>query len=186
MFASIVDEIVGAVAAGDLAVERLEEAAARIAALKEWLAGGAPLDAAVEAAACGGDVALRAVRAIGDVRLDGAPHVVVEQRTDIAAGLRPTPVVAALALHAPATTSMPVGGVEEVAAALAPANGRPVVLVTDRLAGEAVLRATRSLRPDAVVVDIGPVRDSVAGSCGERVRQQAATAVAVAELLFPN
>ena len=186
VFVSIGDEIVGAVAAGDLAVERLEESAARIAALKEWLAGGAPLDAAVEAATCGGDVALRAVRAIGDVRLDGAPHVVVEQRTDIAAGLRPTPVVAALALHAPATTSMPAGGVEEVAAALAPANGRPVVLVTDRLAGEAVLRATRSLRPDAVVVDTGPVRDSVAGPAVSALGNSRAAAVAVAALLLPG
>ena len=54
-----------------------------------------------EAEAFAGDIARRAVQAVGDVRLDGPPHVVVEQRTDIAAGLRPSPIVAALVARAP-------------------------------------------------------------------------------------
>jgi beta-N-acetylhexosaminidase len=184
VFVAISDEIVQAVAAGELALERLEEAAARIAALQEWLASAAPLATGAEAE-FGGEIARRAVRAVGDVRLDGPPHVVVEQRTDIAAGLRPSPIVAALTARAPSTTSVPVSGVDEVAAALEPAIGRPVVLVTDRLAGGAVLQAIRALRADAVVVDIGPVRDGVAGAAVSALGNSAATAVAVAELLFP-
>ena len=94
--------------------------------------------------------------------------------------------MAALTARAPATTSVPVQGVDEVAAALEPAVGRPVVLVTDRLAGDAVLEAIRALRPDAVVVDIGPARDWVAGPAVSALGNSAATAGAVAELLFPN
>ena len=183
---SIRDEVIGAVAAGELGVERLEEAAGRIAALREWLASAVPRATGAEATEFGGEVARRAVRAIGDVLLDGPPHVVVEQRTDIAAGLRPSPIVAALTARSPATTSMPVQGVDEVAAALEPAVGRPVVLVTDRLAGDAVLQAIRALRPDTVVVDIGPARDWVAEPAVSALGNSAATAGVVAELLFAN
>ena len=49
VFGSIRDEIIGAMAAGELAVERVEEAAARIAALKEWLASAVPRAADAEA-----------------------------------------------------------------------------------------------------------------------------------------
>jgi beta-N-acetylhexosaminidase len=186
VLASIGDEIVRAVAAGELAVERLEEAAARVAALKEWLAGAAPLAPVVEAETIAGDVARRAVRTVGDVRLDGAPHVVIEQRTDIAAGSRQSPIVAALMARASATTSASVAGPDEVAAALEPAIGRSVVLVTDRLAGDAVLEAIRVVRPDTLVVDTGPAGGSVAGPAVLARGNGAATAIAVAELLFPN
>jgi hypothetical protein len=133
----------------------------------------------------GADVARRAVRVVGDVRLDGPPHVVVEQRTDIAAGIRPSPIIAALTARAPTTTSVTVSGADEVAAALGPV-GRPVVLVTDRLAGDAVLEAIRTLRSDAVVVDIGPTLRPVGGPAVISHGNGAATAIAVAELLFAN
>jgi beta-N-acetylhexosaminidase len=188
VFLAIVDEIVRAVAAEELPPVRLEEAAARVGALKEWLASAAPLPRApgVEADTFGGDVARRAVRGVGEIRLDAPPHVVVEQRTDIAAGVRPTPIVAALTARAPATTSAAVSGVDEVTAALEPAIGRHVVLVTDRLAGDAVLETIRALRPDTVVIDIGPASDHVAGPAVMAHGNGAATASAVAELLFPN
>ncbi len=186
VFVAIVDEIVRAVAAGELAVERLEEAAARIAGLKERLANAAPLAPDADAAGLGADIARRAVQAVGDVRLDGPPHVVVEQRTDIAAGLRPSPIVAALVVRAPGTTSVSVRTVDEVAAALEPAIGQPVVLVTDRLAGDEVLQALRGLRPDTVVVDTGVVGDGAAGPAVRVFGNSAATAAAATELLFPN
>jgi beta-N-acetylhexosaminidase len=185
VFVSIGDEIVRAVTAGELDMVRLEEAAARVSALKEWFGSAVPVEADPAAETFGGDVARRAVRAVGDVRLNGPPHVVVEQRTDIAAGLRPSPIVAALAARAAATTSAPVSGVDDVAAALEPAIGRPVVFVTDRLAGDAVLEAIRAVRPDALVVDTGPARDGVAGPAVLALGNGAVTAIAVAELLFP-
>ena len=87
--------------------------------------------------------------------------------------------------RAAGTTSVPVGGVDEVTAALEPAIGRPVVLVTDRLAGEAVVVAVRAVRADVVVVDTGPVRDGVAGPAVIALGNSKATARTVAELLLP-
>jgi beta-N-acetylhexosaminidase len=185
-FVAIGDEIVRAVAAGELAVERLEQAAARVAALKEWLAGAAPLTPVVDSGVFGADIARRAIRAVGDVTLDGPPHVVVEQHTDIAAGRHQSPIVAALTARAPATTSVSVGAVDDVAAALEAAGDRPVVLVTDRLSGNAVIDVIRAVRPDALVVDIGPARAGVAGPVVMANGNAAATAIAVAELLFAN
>jgi hypothetical protein len=79
-----------------------------------------------------------------------------------------------------------VSGVDEVSAALGPAIGRPVVIVTDRLAGDAVLEAVRTLRQDTLVVDIGPALRPVAGPAVIAHGNGAATAIAVAELLFAN
>jgi hypothetical protein len=157
-----------------------------VTALREWLAGAAPLAPVVVIETFGIDVARRAVRVVGDVRLDGPPHVVVEQRTDIAAGLRQSPIVDAVAARVPATTSAVVSGVDEVAAALESAADRPVVLVTDRLAGDAVLEVIRTLRSDTLVVDIGSTLRPVAGPAVIAHGNDAASATAVAELLFPN
>jgi hypothetical protein len=68
--------------------------------------------------------------------------------------------------------------------AVTAATGRPVVFVTDRLAGDAILAAIRTLRPDAVVIDTGPARSGVVGPAVMAHGSGAATAAAVAELLF--
>ncbi len=185
VFAEVSEEVLTAISDGHLTRARVEEAAARVDALKAWLASAVPV-ADPGAQSFAGDVARRAVRTVGDVRLDGAPHVVLERRTDIAAGSRPSPIVATLTALAPRTTSASVGGADEVAAALEPATGRPVVLVTDRLAGDAVLEAIRGVRPDAVVVDVGPARPVVAGPAVMVFGNSAVTAAAIGELLFPN
>jgi hypothetical protein len=104
-------------------------------------------------------VAGRSARAVGDVRLAAAPHIIVELRTDIAAGRLPSPLVAALSSRDAATSASFVATADEVGPAIAQAAGRPLVLVTDGLAGDAVVAAVRAVRPDTVVVDVGPATE---------------------------
>ena len=69
VFAAIGEEIVRGVAAGQLTVERLEQAASRVAALRAWLATAPSVAADAEAESFAGDLARRAVQVVGDVRL---------------------------------------------------------------------------------------------------------------------
>jgi beta-N-acetylhexosaminidase len=157
VFDEVRRHIEGAVADGSLPVARVEEAAGRAAALATTAADPEATTTVPEDASAFGDhVAARVVRAVGEVRLAAAPHVLVEQRHDIAAGRLPSPVAAAVAARSAAATSVTVQAAAEVAAAIAAAGDRPVVLVTDGLAGSAVLTAVRAERRDAVVVHTGP------------------------------
>jgi beta-N-acetylhexosaminidase len=79
----VVDAVVAAVEQGRLSVERLEQAAARVDALRAWLReepAGVVEDA--------GDVAARAVTRRGDVRVDGPRVVDLGGAVNIAAGAR--------------------------------------------------------------------------------------------------
>jgi beta-N-acetylhexosaminidase len=160
VFAAVCDAITAAVDAGSLEVARLEQAAERIDELDAWLAaaGNSTEPVGHEDLALGLDAARRTVRAVGEVTLHAAPCVVVEQRTEIAAGRLSSPVVAALVARAPATVSVAVRSASAVADIPELASARPLVVVTDGLAGDAVVRTVRGSRPDAVVVNVGPQR----------------------------
>lgn len=130
---SVCRAIVGAVESGRLPLERLDDAAARIASLAEW---AMPHPAAVRPAV-GLDAARRALRVEGDVRVEGSAQVVE---------LLPAPNMAA----GPAEHSLAelVGG----------PSGRLVVVLRDAHRYEwARERAEELLRehPDAIVVETG-------------------------------
>jgi beta-N-acetylhexosaminidase len=127
------------------------------------------------------------VRVDGVRRLSAAPVVLVEHRVDIAAGRHRNWIAAELAARASETEAYDVAGPNDLAAARKAWSdgGRPVVLVSDGLAGDAVRRAVRAERPDAVVVHTGPDGSGAADS--PMVRTFGAgrvNAVAVAELLL--
>jgi beta-N-acetylhexosaminidase len=189
VLADVRQHVLDAVGDGSLPLARLEEAAARVDALTTWLGeprGGVDARVGADARALAVDVARQVVRAAGDVALGAAPHVVVEQRTDVAAGKLASPIVAALAARAPATTSAAVAGADGVGAALRGTAERPLVVVTDGLAGDAVWREVRRHRPDAVAVNVGPP-GGAAGRLGpprvDAYGNSAVLATAVAELL---
>lgn len=160
---SVRRDVLAAIANDELPVARLEEAAGRVDALRAWLAsegsrtvvGGEPA-ATTAAEAIGRDVAARAVHAVGQVRLAAAPHVVVEQRTDIAAGRVASPLVAELGERGQSITTEAVSAAHQVLMLDVP--DRPVIVVSDGLAGDDVVDAVRAKRPDAVVVHTGPAR----------------------------
>jgi beta-N-acetylhexosaminidase len=190
--ADVRGHVMRAIEDGSLPLARLEEAASRVTALATWLGerdGRTDHQVVAEARAVAGEVARRAVRSGGEVALHAAPHVVVEQRTDIAAGRLASPIVAALVARVQATTATSLGNTGEVAAAVEQAAGRPLVLVTDGLAGDAVWREVRRLRPDAVVVNVGPpggVADRIEAPRIDAFGHGAATATAVADLLLSD
>jgi beta-N-acetylhexosaminidase len=163
VFGQVRDHVASAITDGTLMSARVEQAAARVRALARWLATtrqefGPPDRARVEAARLAARrAAADVLRPVGDVRLAGAPHLVIEQQhTNIAAGRPVSPLVAALSSRHPATTYSSVATVSDVPVALRAAAGRPIVVVTDGLCGNAVVDAVRGQRRDAVVVDVGP------------------------------
>ena len=162
VFAGVRRDILAAVEDGTLDVARLEQAAERVAALAAWLAAAQtsvePLadSALLVATALGRDVATRTVNAVGDVRLATAPCVMVEQRPNIATGRLLSPVVAALTARAPDTVSVTARSPADESVAAAIASDRPLVVVSDGLAGDALVAHVRAARPDAVVVAVGP------------------------------
>ncbi|MFY9914391.1 MAG: glycoside hydrolase family 3 N-terminal domain-containing protein [Nocardioidaceae bacterium] len=162
------DEVVAAVVAavddGRLPIDRLEEAATRVADLTGWLAVQQPQPSARAAddSRLGRDVARRALLVRGDVALREAAPLVVEvsEGYGMAAGCRGRDVGEALVRRDPSTYRIDVDGPEAMREALAVAGavGREVVV----LAGQPRSAHTRRLldealaaRPDAVMVYTG-------------------------------
>jgi beta-N-acetylhexosaminidase len=148
---AIAAELVAGVRDGRVAEERLVEAAARVESVGRW----APVQHSDEAAAAR-DVARRALRISGDIRL-GAPPVVVElvPPPTIAAGPVPFRLGDALRARLPDTQVVTV----EAGAPLPALDGRPLVLAL-RDAGryewqQETAEALLARRPDAVVVEAG-------------------------------
>ncbi|MFC6881067.1 MULTISPECIES: glycoside hydrolase family 3 protein [Actinomadura] len=146
--------IVAAVREGRLPRERLADAAARTAALKQWLSGDTT--ASVDRAA-GLEAARRAVRVSGTLPgWNGTPPLVVELESvgNIAVG--PTPW--GLGPWAPDSVRAE-GLAEESGSLLERATGRGLVIVlrdAHRHAGQRALTgALLTARPDAVVVEMG-------------------------------
>ncbi len=179
-----IDAIVAAVDAGELAAARVAEAAARTRALaraRQPLPAGevaspdrpdeAPADAL---ARVGAQAADRAVRVSGALpaRVVGAHVVELDRPANIAAGPGPWGVAGPLAELDPAVTATRVaeGDGDAIAAALAAARHRPLVVVVrdpDRRPAQAAALATLlAARPDAVVVDMGWPSDPTAGPSG--------------------
>ncbi|MFI0859427.1 glycoside hydrolase family 3 protein [Streptomyces smyrnaeus] len=194
--------LVEAVVRGDLAEERLAEAAGRVREFADW---SAALRAAVPAREAARDIgyvaARRAVRLTGTARdtlpLAAPPHVVeLVAATNMAIGKEtPWGVAAPLRERLPGTTSARVHGDElrERAGvldsrALAPASGRPLVVVVRDASRHAWMsRAVAALvaaRPDTVVVEMGLPSDALTGATQIVTHgASAASGVAAAELL---
>ncbi|MCB5906329.1 glycoside hydrolase family 3 protein [Streptomyces pinistramenti] len=198
----LVGALVDAVACGDLAEGRLAEAADRVREFAGW---SAHLRQAVPADPVNGDIgfvaARRAIRLTGSVRdalpLAAPPHVVeLVPATNLAIGKEtPWGVGAPLRERLPGTTFARVhhddwatrpAVLEEHA--LAPASGRPVVVVVRDAARHAWMgRALADLttaRPDAIVVEMGLPGTAVPGAVQVFTHgATAASGVAAAEVL---
>ncbi|KPC71953.1 glycoside hydrolase family 3 protein [Streptomyces coelicoflavus] len=195
--------LTAAVTGGELPEERLAEAAVRVREFARWSAGLRAAGSAGEPAGDGiGHVAARrAVRLTGAARaalpLTAAPHVVeLAPVTNMAIGKEtPWGVAEPLRERLPGTTSVRVRGQEleegTVAlesCALAPAAGRPLVIVARDAARHAWMsRAVTGLtaaRPDAIVVEMGlPGTTPTAAAQVFTHGASAASGVAAAEVL---
>ncbi|OWA18812.1 sugar hydrolase [Streptomyces sp. CS159] len=195
--------LTAAVTGGELPEERLAEAAGRVREFARWSAGLRAAGSAGEPAGAGiGHVAARrAVRLTGAARaalpLTAAPHVVeLAPVTNMAIGKEtPWGVAEPLRERLPGTTSVRVRGQEleegTVAlesCALAPAAGRPLVIVARDAARHAWMsRAVTGLtaaRPDAIVVEMGlPGTTPAAAAQVFTHGASAASGVAAAEVL---
>ena len=188
----VVDEVVAAVGDGRLALARLVEAAGRVDALVDRLAGGLLADGRSAAAPAGGDAADCRVAARAALRLDGAvPDLAgalvleFEVAPGIAQGAVPWGIGEHLAELLPGVRHRSVHEGDE----LPPTAGRPLVaVVRDAHRHPWVSAALASLlvdRPDAVVVETGwPGPGPLPGRV--RLRTYGAslvTRVAAAELL---
>ncbi|MFF0537828.1 glycoside hydrolase family 3 protein [Streptomyces coelicoflavus] len=195
--------LTAALTGGELPEERLAEAAGRVREFARWSAGLRAAGSAGEPAGDGiGHVAARrAVRLTGAARaalpLTAAPHVVeLAPVTNMAIGKEtPWGVAEPLRERLPGTTSVRVRGQEleegTVAlesCALAPAAGRPLVIVARDAARHAWMsRAVTGLtaaRPDAIVVEMGlPGTTPAAAAQVFTHGASAASGVAAAEVL---
>ncbi|CCB71614.1 glycoside hydrolase family 3 protein [Streptantibioticus cattleyicolor] len=198
----LAEALAAAVVRGDLAEERLAEAAGRLRAFAAWSTG---LGRSVPVDPVGGDIgftaARRAVRLTGPVHdvlpLTTAPHVVeLVPATNLAIGKEtPWGVAVPLRERLPGTTFVRVHQ-RQLAAdagfldahALAPASGRPLVVVVRDASRHAwmerALGTLATARPDAIVVEMGlpgaPHPGAVRiDTCGAT----AASGVAAAEIL---
>ena len=151
--------IVAAVRSGELAEERLAEAAARVASAGEWSRSHG--DGAAPDRLVGLVAARRALRVEGSAILPG-PAFVVEcvPESTIAADPMQHGLGTLLTERDPRTESVRLdGAVADLASLAASANGRCLVVVvrdTQRHGWERSLAAELlALRPDAVVVDVG-------------------------------
>ncbi len=149
---AIRERIVEAVREGRLSAERLEEAAARAAALRAWpaTAGTAEVDRAI-----GQEAARRAVRVTGSPSLSPNPLVVeLQAPSNIAVG----PVPWGLRPWAADAVAVDVE-VDTAADLLERATGRSLVVVVrdaHRYPGHrALISALLSARPDAVLLEMG-------------------------------
>jgi beta-glucosidase-like glycosyl hydrolase len=178
---AIREQIMAAVREGRLSAERLEESAARIAALKTWLA--VPRTAEVDRAV-GLEAARRAIRVTGSLSVGAAPVVVeLQAPSNIAVG----PVPWGFGPWAP--DAVPVDAeAADPDELLARATGRPLVIVVrdaHRYAGHRGLVTTLlTARPDAVLVEMGlPVWRPEAAAYVATYGATRANARAAAELL---
>ncbi|MDX6392935.1 MAG: beta-N-acetylhexosaminidase [Streptosporangiaceae bacterium] len=159
-----------AVGTGRLPAARLEEAAARVADLRAWLASagtgaasGAPAAAPSERTQVGLWAARRAVQVSGPVRPVADPVVIeVSGRENIAVGGVPWglgPWLPAAAIQRVPASLAESGVPALVDAAVARAAGRPVIVVVRDAHRYPVTRAVVTCllkaRPDAVVVEMG-------------------------------
>jgi beta-N-acetylhexosaminidase len=151
---ALVVAISEAARSGRLPLDRLEEAAARVAATAQWSfarnATGAPGREA------GAEAARRALRIHGSPSLERDPLVVeLVPEANIAAG----ELVHGLADLWPGALSVRLDGSTRDAVALLPARDRPLVIVArDALRHEwqqAIIWELLTLRPDAVVIETG-------------------------------
>jgi beta-N-acetylhexosaminidase len=178
------EALAAAVRDGRLTEERLAQAAGRVAELGGGRGGGTP-DRAI-----GLDAARRALRATGVAPLTGSP-VVVELRPEpsIAVGRVPWGLGEVLAERDAAVTVLHVEDPSGAAAAVAAADGRPLVVVVRDLhrhpAHAAAADAIVARRPDAIVVEMGvPVRRPAGARAFLDTHGAArASAVAAADLL---
>ncbi|MEV0403729.1 glycoside hydrolase family 3 N-terminal domain-containing protein [Actinoallomurus sp. NPDC050550] len=149
---AIREHIVEAVRQGRLPGERLEEAAARVAALKAWLAtaGTAEVDRAI-----GLEAARRAIRVTGAPSVSPNPFIVeIQAPSNIAVG----PVPWGFGPWAPDVVPVEAGDVDPDGL-LERAHGRSLVIVVrdaHRYAGHRALVSTLlTARPDGVLVEMG-------------------------------
>ncbi|MBO8192218.1 glycoside hydrolase family 3 protein [Streptomyces oryzae] len=199
---ALVTALADAVAGGQLAMERLAEAAGRVGEFADW---SAALRAAVPAREAGRDIgyvaARRALRLTGAVRdalpLAAAPHVVeLAAATNPAVGDEtPWGLAAPLRERMPEVTSVRLHGDELRtgaatldSCALAPAAGRPLVVVVRDAARHAWMSSAvaglTAARPDAIVVEMGLPGAVTAGAPQIFTHgASAASGVAAAELL---
>lgn len=159
--------LVDAVTDGTLALRRLEEAGDRARALAGWVrdARALPVPDVPAGAELGLGIARRVVRAMGDVRLGAAPHVIdVRTHANEAAGRHAPWVRDEVARRLPGSTSASLAPAAQnvraaVAGALAEAGTRPVLVVAHDphrdSAQASVLEAITAARPDAIVVSTG-------------------------------
>jgi beta-N-acetylhexosaminidase len=174
-YVAVRDALIGAVAEGRLPVARLEDAAARVAELRAWLAAapaGGRAAAGPGAAAAAGNgadahvglaAARRAARYSGPPLPPGAPLAVqLVPPPNIAVGTVPwglAPWLPAASVRAVPTGGSPADLSAALDAALGAAAGRPLIIVVRdahryRAARTAVSRLLAA-RPDAVVTEMG-------------------------------
>jgi beta-N-acetylhexosaminidase len=151
---AIVRAVAAAVETRRLPLERLEEAAARVAAAAAWAAS--PSADGAPGPDVGADAARRALRIHGAPVVAAAPLVLeLSPRANIAAG----EFTHGLAGLWPGADGVALGQGGSVIAALEGADGRPVVVVTRDAARHEWERAAvaelLALRPDAIVIETG-------------------------------
>ncbi|HEY7794727.1 MAG TPA: glycoside hydrolase family 3 N-terminal domain-containing protein [Gaiellaceae bacterium] len=151
---AIVRAVADAVAAGRLPVERLEEAAARVAATARW--GASPRADGAPGPEIGAAAARRALRIHGTPAVSEPPLVVeLAPRANIAAG----ELAHGLAGLWPGAAGVALAEGGDARAALGRAEARPVVVVTRDAGRHAWERAAvaelLALRPDAIVIETG-------------------------------
>ncbi len=185
-FLAVKSALLEAVRSGRLRGERLEQAAARVAELRAWMAAAAP-DAGSLAAAgvtAGGPIGLaaarRAIAVAGTLPPPSQPLVVqLVPPSNLAAGTVPwglRPYLPAGSYREVSTGTPPASLADVVAGILAEAGGRTLIVVVRDAhrhpAAAAAAELMLAARPDAVVVEMGlPVwrPDSASGWRGSHV-----------------
>jgi beta-N-acetylhexosaminidase len=152
------DAIVAAVRHGRMSEARLAEAAARVDALASWRSK--QLVSAAADRTVGLEAARRAVRAEGDVRVDGSPVIVQLTSTPSqAAGVVPWGVAEPLAQLGARVHAAELDEHANAEAIVASAAGRSLVLVVRNLHRHpwmaALVEAALAQRPDAILVEMG-------------------------------
>jgi beta-N-acetylhexosaminidase len=152
---AIVRSLAGAVAAGRLPLERLEEAAGRVAATAKW--ASSPTAERAPGREIGAEAARRALRIHGSPSLDRDPLVVeLVPEANVAAG----ELAYGLADLWPGSLGISLGENDaDAAAALGPSGERPLVVVTRDAARhewqQGAIRELLALRPEAIVIETG-------------------------------
>lgn len=172
------DGVLSALVDGSITLERLEEAAGRVAQLSAWcVEQRRETTTAPALGPLGFDAAERAVQTIGDVRLRGPAYVAdLRAAPNIAAGTNARHVQRMLAERIPETSSdndvVRSGGADQHAESILNAAGDRDLVVIVRgphrdPAESATLGKLRAARPDLVVVHVGWPHQPE--SLGERV-----------------